>query len=253
MSSTPPTTAPADELRESRLHERAAIVLAADVIAGRLEPGEPFPSSEEIVGRFGFSRTVAREALQTLSMLGVVRVQHGKRTEVRPPEDWNVLTPVMQEAFRRENRLEPIWRDLYEFRKLIEPQAAAWMATRGSDRDVAQLAAIAAEMRVLSEDAGNARRVLAADRTFHELIAQGASNRVLAVISRSFWDAVSVIWLESHLTADELAKVAAQHQRIADTIASREPEAAAAAMEEHLLAASRMDVGQFGSGAQDEI
>src|ERR1700733_11464682 len=153
----------ADDLRESRLHERAAIVLAADVVAGRLQPGDPFPSAEEIVERFGFSRTVAREVLQNLSMLGVVRVQHGKRTEVRPPEDWNVLTPVMQEALRREHMLEPVWRDLYEFRMLVEPRAAAWMAARGSDRDLSQLAALAAEMRVLSEDAGNRRRGLAAD------------------------------------------------------------------------------------------
>src|SRR5262249_6050520 len=140
MSSQPLTSRDADNLRGSRLHERAAIVLAADVVAGRLQPGDSFPSSEELVERFGFSRTVGREVLQTLSMLGLVRVQHGKRTEVRPSEDWNVLTPVMQEALRREQLLEPIWHDLYEFRLLIEPQAAAWMANRGSDRDLAQLA-----------------------------------------------------------------------------------------------------------------
>ena len=238
----------ADDLRESRLHERAAIVLAADVVAGRLQPGDPFPSAEEIVERFGFSRTVAREVLQNLSMLGVVRVQHGKRTEVRPPEDWNVLTPVMQEALRREHMLEPVWRDLYEFRMLVEPRAAAWMAARGSDRDLSQLAALAAEMRVLSEDAGNRRRVLAADQAFHKLIAQGATNRVLAGVSRNFWDAVGVLWLESQLDADELAEVARQHQRIADAITRRDADGAAAAMQAHLQAASKMDVGNFSAG-----
>src|ERR1700751_4170955 len=141
-----------DGLRESRLHERAAVLMARDVVWGRLQPGDAFPSTEEIIDRFGFSRTVAREALQTLSMLGLVRVQHGKRTEGRPPEAWNMLPPVCQEARRREDMLEPIWRDLYEFRLAIEPRAAAWMATRGSDRDLAQLAALAAEMRVLAED-----------------------------------------------------------------------------------------------------
>ena len=68
-------------MRETRLHERAAVLLAADVVGGRLAPDEPFPSAEELVQRFGFSRTVAREVLQTLSMLGLVRVAHGKRTE----------------------------------------------------------------------------------------------------------------------------------------------------------------------------
>ena len=70
-----------------RLHERAAVVLAADVVSERVAPGESFASAEEIVERFGVSRTVARETIQTLSMLGLIRVQHGKRNEVLPPEE----------------------------------------------------------------------------------------------------------------------------------------------------------------------
>jgi DNA-binding FadR family transcriptional regulator len=49
-----------------RLHERTSILLAADVVSGRLATGSQFPSAEEIVARFGVSRTVAREALQTM-------------------------------------------------------------------------------------------------------------------------------------------------------------------------------------------
>jgi DNA-binding FadR family transcriptional regulator len=243
-----PSAADGDDLRESRLHERAAVLLATDIVSGRLQPGEHFPSTDEVGERFGFSRTVAREALQTLTMLGLVRVQHGKRTEVRSSEDWNILSPVMQEALRREGRLEPIWRDLYEFRLLIEPQAASWMATRGSDRDLARLSGLAGEMRVLAEDIGNVRRVLLADQEFHKLIAQATANRVLAGVSRSFWDAVSVLWLDSRLTATELTAVAEQHQRIADAITRRDPQAAAREMENHLTTASSMDVGHFSSG-----
>jgi GntR family galactonate operon transcriptional repressor len=233
-----------EDLREPRLHERAAMLLAADVVAGRLAPGEQFPSTDEIVERFGFSRTVAREALQTLSLLGLVRVQHGKRTEVRPEEDWNVLTPVVQDALRREKRLKPIWKDLYEFRLLIEPPAAAWMATRGSDRDRGQLAALAGEMRVLSEDISNVRRVLAADQAFHRLIAQASANRVLSAVSRSFWEAVSVLWLESELSGQQLRDVAEQHQEITEAIVRRDAEAAARAMEEHLTTASTIDLSR---------
>ena len=79
-------------------------------------------------------------------MLGLVRVQHGKRTEVCPPEDWDILSSVVQEALRREGMAEPLLRDLYEFRLLIEPQAAAWMAEHGSAEDIARLGEIAATM-----------------------------------------------------------------------------------------------------------
>ena len=66
-------------------------------------------------------------------MLGMVNIQHGKRTEVCPPEDWDILSATVQEALRREGRAEPLLHDLYEFRLLIEPQAAAWMAEHGAD------------------------------------------------------------------------------------------------------------------------
>jgi GntR family transcriptional repressor for pyruvate dehydrogenase complex len=239
-----------DELREPRLHERAALVLASDVVSGRLAAGERFPSADEIVDRFGVSRTVAREALQTLSMLGIVRVQHGKRTEVLPSDHWDMLNPVVHEALRREDGHEPLLRDLYEFRLVIEPQAAAWMAERGSEGDLARLAGLAAEMRVLSEDPANTPRVLAADQDFHRLIAHAAGNRILAAFSRSFWEAVSVLWMESHLSADETQQVAHHHQEIADAITRRDPEAAAEAMTRHLQAASTLDLG--GRGPQED-
>ena len=47
---------------------------------------------------------MARETVQALAMLGLVNVQHGKRTEVCPPEDWDILSAIVQEALRREGR-----------------------------------------------------------------------------------------------------------------------------------------------------
>ena len=73
-------------LREpQRLSQQLSTLLAAEIVSGRIGVGEAFPSSEEIVTRFGVSRTVARETVQALAMLGMVNIQHGKRTEVCPP------------------------------------------------------------------------------------------------------------------------------------------------------------------------
>jgi DNA-binding FadR family transcriptional regulator len=239
---------PADrELRHGRLHERAAVLLAADVVSGRLPPGSAFPSLDDVVRRLRVSRTVAREALQTLASVGVVRVQHGKRTEVLPPAEWNVLTPVVQRALKQESRLQPVWRDLYDFRQLIEPRAAAWMAEKGSDEDLDRLVAVEADMRELAAQRAPAARVMEADQAFHRLIAQGGGNRVLAAVSRSFWEAVSVLWLQSDLTAEEVEDVVEQHRRIAEAIGGRDSAAAARAMESHLAEAARIDLRRFTS------
>ncbi len=136
-----------DGLRErQRLSDQISTLLAAEIVSGRIAVGQAFPSADEIVNRFGVSRTVARETVQALAMLGLVHVQHGRRTEVCRPEDWDILSSVVQEALRREGMAEPLLRDLYEFRLLIEPQAAAWMAEHGSADDLARLDEIAATM-----------------------------------------------------------------------------------------------------------
>jgi DNA-binding FadR family transcriptional regulator len=234
----------ADDLRERepRLRERLAGLLAREIVSDRLPPGAPFPSADELVARFEVSRTVAREALQTLSMLGMVKVQHGKRTEVLPMENWNILSSVVQTALRSERRATPIISDTYAFRLLIEPQGAAWMAEHGSDEQLAELHDLAAEM--LSEaESGDPVRVLASDRRFHNLIAAGSGNVIYAAVARDIREVIATLWELSDLRTEEAQVVATQHSKIAEAIVAREPARAAREMREHLIWAMQEDLG----------
>lgn len=242
-----------DELREPRLHERAAVLLCADIVSGRIAPGEPFPSADDIVERFGVSRTVAREALQTLSMLGLVLVQHGKRTEVLGSENWDVLSPVVQDALRRENKHEPVWRDLYEFRLLIEPQAAGWMAEYGKAKDVDELDRLTTRMEELAETAVSVAEIMDADRRFHSLVARASDNRVLAAVSRDIREVIATLWGFSSLDAADSLLVAEQHRRIVDAVAARDPRAATGAMHDHLVWAAAADLHGAGVPARRRL
>lgn len=230
------------ELREPRLRERLAILLARDIVSGRLSPGDPFPSAEELVNDYGVSRTVARETVQTLSMLGLLNVQHGKRTEVCPPENWDILSAVVQEAFRQEGKAAQFLADLYEFRLLIEPDAAALMAERGSDEAIGELTRLADTMVELSGQSAAASVVMDADRDFHNVISQGSGNRLLTAVSRDIREVMTTLWALSELGPEEIKVVAKQHRAIADAVARRSPSTAAAAMREHLTWASKLDL-----------
>jgi DNA-binding FadR family transcriptional regulator len=224
-----------------RLGHQLATLLASDIVAGRIGPGQTFPSAEELVKHYGVSRTVARETVQTLALLGLVRVQHGKRTEVLREEDWDILAPIVQEALRREGRADVLVRDLYGFRLLIEPQAAAWTAEHGSVEDITRLGALADRMEELAAGDGNAVPVLAADREFHNVLARASGNRVLAAVSRDIGEILSTVWRLSHPGPEDLRRIAAQHRDIADALARRDGDAAAAAMRDHLVFASTLD------------
>lgn len=238
---------PVEGLQEpQRLSRQLSTLLAAEIVSGRIGIGEPFASSEEIVNRYGVSRTVARETVQALAMLGMVNVQHGKRTEVRPPEEWDILSSIVQEAMRREGKAEPLLRDLYEFRILIEPQAAGWMAEYAGAEDIAELTALADRMGQLAHDEVALMEVMEADRSFHDLVARASDNRVVAAVSRDIREVIETLWGFSALDATAAAQVAEQHQRIADAVARRDALAAADTMREHLLWAAQADLHRLG-------
>jgi DNA-binding FadR family transcriptional regulator len=232
------------ELAEPRrLGEQLAALLGAEIVAGRIPPGGQFPSAEEIGRRFQVSRTVARETVQTLAVLGLVRLQHGKRTEVLPEEEWNILSSVVQEALRRAGKADAFLGDLYEFRLLIEPKAAARMAEHGSDESVHELQGLVDKLEQLAET-GQTAAVLDADREFHNLVARASGNRVLAAVSRDIREMLGTLWGLSRLGRDEQLEVARQHRLIADAIASRDADASARAMHAHLEWASESDLGR---------
>ena len=232
-----------DGLREpQRLSDQLSTLLAAEIVSGRIAVGEAFPSADEIVNRFGVSRTVARETVQALAMLGLVRVQHGKRTEVCVADDWDILSSVVQEALRREGLAEPQLRALSEFRLLIEPQAAAWMAEHGSDDDLARLDEITTTIDRLARGDAAVAELMAADRDFHDLVARASQNRIVAAVSRDIREVLGTLWGLSALGADQARIVAGQHRAIADAIGRRDADEAAAAMRRHLQWAEGADL-----------
>jgi DNA-binding FadR family transcriptional regulator len=240
-----------DDLREpQRLSEQLSTLLAAEIVSGRIGVGEAFPSSEEIVTAYGVSRTVARETVQALAMLGMVNIQHGKRTEVCPAEDWDILSATVQEALRREGGAEPLLHDLYEFRLLIEPQAAAWMAEQGVPEERTELGQLAERMESLIEGGASVAEVMEVDRSFHDLVARAGGNRVLAAVSRDIREVIGTLWGFSNLDATDAAHVAEQHRRIADAVLARDGGAAAVAMRDHLLWAAQADLHGLGDTAE---
>ena len=206
-------------LREpQRLSQQLSTLLAAEIVSGRIGVGEAFPSSEEIVSLYGVSRTVARETVQ---------------------------------ALRREGKAEPLLRDLYEFRLLIEPQAAAWMADHAKSNDLAELDALVDRMETLVAHAEvSVPEVMEADRSFHDLLARASDNHVLAAVSRDIREVIGTLWGFSNLDGADVERVALQHRRIADAVLARDARGAAAAMREHLQWAAQADLHGLGEPAE---
>ena len=78
---------------------------------------------------------------------------------------------------------------------------------------------------------------------FHSLIAVASGNAIYAAVSRDICEVISTLWELSVLQPEQTRTVALQHVAIAQAIAARDADGAAAAMRAHLAWAMNADVG----------
>ena len=211
-------------------------------MSGSSPPGSLIPSEPELVSTYGVSKTVVRETVQALAALGLVRVQHGKRSVVLPEADWNILSPQLQEAYRAARLARPLVQELYDVRLILEPQAARWTAERRSSEHCRELQRLVGLMRESSVDTANGvAEFLDCDRDFHLVIATASANRVLRAVVRDVHELLTTSWLLSDLSSDDLSAIYEQHSMIAQAIIDREGSRAESVMRDHLEWAAAKD------------
>jgi DNA-binding FadR family transcriptional regulator len=233
---------PISQLRPSKLHEQLVAHFCREIVSGSLPAGSLIPSEPELVATYSVSKTVVRETVQALAALGLVRVQHGKRSVVLPEVDWNILSPQLQEAYRAARLARPLVQELYDVRLILEPRAARWTAERRSSEHCRELQRLLGTMKESALDPVNgAARFLDCDRDFHLVIATASANRVLRAIVRDVHELLITSWLLSDLSSDDFSAIFEQHSMIAQAIIDRDGSRAEIVMHEHLEWAAAKD------------
>src|SRR5688572_29676782 len=210
-----------------RLYERISQKLAKAIADSKYEVGQRLPSERELAQTFGVSRPTVREAIIALELDGLVEVRLGSGVYVT-----NRLPPTGKEGAKDIGPFE-----LLEARRVIEGEACALAALRIDDAQLEQLAGLVAEMR----DDNRQNEILMseeADRRFHELIASSTQNSGIIAAVQMLWDARARS-PQSHLMDDKgrargLKPPIAEHTAIVRALKQRDPEAARAAMHEHI-------------------
>jgi GntR family transcriptional regulator, galactonate operon transcriptional repressor len=239
--------------KTQKLHVQLAEQLSREIVSERLAAGDVVPSEPTLVAEFEVSKTVVRETLQLLAAAGMLNIQHGKRTVVNPVEQWNILSPIVQEAYRAEGLAGPMVQELFEVRLMLEPQAAKLTAERAAPTELEEIQRLVDEMGEAVGRKG-ATTFLEHDRSFHAaILGRGASNRVLHAILRDIHALFSTSWALTKLTAKQQQVVLEQHRKIAEAMVRRDGEAAAEAMREHLLWAAKTDRAQARRGTQKPV
>lgn len=196
---------------------------------GAIPVGAKLPSEAALTRSHAVSRTVVREAIAALRSEGLVAARQGSGvfvTEARPAaaDSFAVFDP---------QKLSDLV-EMMEFRIGVEAEAAALAAQR---RSPAQEAKIEEAMAALDRAAARGQATGALDLAFHIAVAEAAQNprfsQFLAGLGRRAIPRARLAH-DRDVTASHYDDLAAEHRRIAAAIFAQEPEAARAAMQDHL-------------------
>jgi GntR family transcriptional regulator, transcriptional repressor for pyruvate dehydrogenase complex len=214
---------PIQVIESRRLYLQIADQIRSMITVGEFPTGSRLPAERELAKRFGVSRPSMREALIALEVEGYVDVRPGSGILVTTP---NGGAP---DCSGDEGPLE-----ILRVRSLIEGAIAAEVAPGMEQKDITALEKILLAMTSETTTPGR----MAADRQFHHYLAAKLENKVLLRILTGLLEQGDSPWARQFAihfdNAKTWAAVFAEHRKIVEALAARDPERALQAMRSHL-------------------
>lgn len=233
-------------VRAGKTGEMIASYLRAKIVRGELAEGDTLPSEVELMRQFEVSRPTLREAIRILETESLIVIRRGAR-------GGRITAPRVEVAARYVGLLMQVsgttLADVYEARSLVEPEAAALLAERRTENDLADLAACIDELEAMitsdKEPADLGAWTQGAQR-FHDLLMQRAGNKTLAIQSLVLCEVVA-----SHMllaasqpgTAAEMIsgfhKVVRSYRKLVALVQARDADGARAHWQAHMAVVAR--------------
>ncbi|MFN4154385.1 MAG: FadR/GntR family transcriptional regulator [Paracoccaceae bacterium] len=229
----------ATERREPSLADQVYDRLLADIVEGRYPLQSRLPPEEALAHTCGVSRPVLRTALARLRDDGMIASRRGSGSYVVRRPDQSVMQFVPLGSITDIQRC-------YEFRADVESAAAAWAARR---RDAADLEALERAHQQMEASYRQQALGVDADQLLHRSIARATKNPFFLTVLESLAPQIAFgMQLSRSLTLQAAPErqglVQAEHEAIIQAIRDQNPDAASAAMRDHIIAAQdRMFVG----------
>jgi GntR family transcriptional repressor for pyruvate dehydrogenase complex len=199
------------------------------IVSGEWGPGTRLPREADLAAQLGLSRNSLREAVRALALARVLEVRQGDGTYVSSLEPSELLAPTQfaTHLLRGRTVLE-----LFEVRRMLEPEAAAMTARRAGDEVKRELRR---ELDRMIDAGDRVEDLVAADAAFHDVIGRAPGNAVLHSLLQSLSTSTirARLW---HGMQDEVALDVArsEHERIYEAIVAGDADLARAATTLHI-------------------
>ena len=213
-----------------RPYEQIVKQIQQAIRSGQLPRGTRLPTERELSEQFGVSRSVVREAIKVLGTMGLVESRQGSGSFVRNSTIESISRAFVLSVSPDRESVER----LFEFRQILESQAAGLAAQRRTEEQARTIIA-AANLLTVPADPNDWLTFGDVDGRLHQAIAEASGNPYLQVAvatAREMLQDVVVLFAE---TIGSIDIAIGHHHRIAEAIEARDATAATAAMSEHIV------------------
>jgi DNA-binding GntR family transcriptional regulator len=210
-----------------RLREKAYERFTRHLLALDIRPGQ-FISQRELVALTDMPLGAIREMIPRLEADGLIVTVPKRGLQIA-----NVDVKLVRNAF--------------QLRTILEKEAVARFAERASDAEIEQLSGELERIERKAERGITAKlleEAQAMDWGFHDTIIDALGNQLISSVYRVNSVKIRLIRLERVVLSTEAFMPAIhEHRAILAAVAKREPAAAAAAMERHMVSARNRAMG----------
>ncbi|SHG59476.1 FadR/GntR family transcriptional regulator [Pedobacter caeni] len=200
-----------------KLSDKVIIGIKKDIASGKLKKGEKIPAEPELMELYEVGRSTIREAIKTLAISGILKVQQGSGTFVTSKiKDETLLQRLKRADFEEINSV----------RLLLEKEIVRLACQHRSDEDV-RLMQEHLQHRKKAIENNQQKKCAEADIAFHISIAKSSGNQVLSDLYENFTSVMrNFFTLRDAEDIGHFAQSQYSHESLAQAIALKNPKLA---------------------------
>lgn len=196
------------------------------LIQNGFKPGDQMPKEIELAESLGVSRSVIREALSRLRMLGILKSYKRRGLEVATPDVLIGLDRVLIPQILDQKTMQ----DLFELRLILELGLSEILFLRKTEEDIAEL------RQILKREKGSKTRAITinSEVEFHGKLYDIAGNSTLHRMQSILWPVFDYLERIEMGKGEKPHLSEVSHQMLVDIIESGTPQQYQDAIKKHL-------------------
>jgi GntR family transcriptional repressor for pyruvate dehydrogenase complex len=213
-------------IKRTNISEQVFNQMKQQLLEGAWIAGQKLPSENELAEAFGVSRITVRQALQKLTVLGLIETRLGEGSFVKeftPGTYMNAMIPAM---YLSSSSVE----EVLEFRLIMEVETAGIAALKATDEDIEKLSSSLARMEAYCNDINRYTRE---DFRFHMILAEITKNSLVIRLMELLTDILeATIQNVTKIIGDEIGLK--YHRLILEAVTNHDYDMAKTAMHDHV-------------------